>query len=55
MAEDSPVIKIDDIKELEPSVYQVTVTREDGSSDTLRMGIFELNRIKVNLGLPIET
>lgn len=55
MAEDSTIIKIDAIKELEPAIYQVAVTREDGSSDTLRMNIFELNRIKSALGLPIET
>jgi hypothetical protein len=55
MAEDSPVIKIEDIKELEPGVYQVAVTREDGASDTLRMSILDLNRIKVEPGLPLET
>lgn len=55
VAEDSTIIKINAIKELEPAIYQVTVTREDGWSDTMRMSIFELNRIKSALGLPVET
>ena len=55
MAEDTRVIEINHVKELEPPFYQVTVTREDGSTDVLRMSMLDLNRLKALLGLPIET
>jgi hypothetical protein len=55
VAEDTRVIEINDIKELAPTIYQVTVTREDGSTDILRMSRLDLNRLKTQMGLPIET
>jgi len=55
VAEDPRVIEINDIKELEPTIYQVTVTREDGSTDILRMSRLYLNRLKTQMGSPIET
>ncbi len=54
-AEDTRVIEINDIKELEPTIYRVTITREDGSTDVLPMSRLDLNRLKTQMGLPIET
>jgi hypothetical protein len=51
-AMESEVIKINDEQELEPAIYSVSVTRKDGSKDTLRLNVFQLQELRTKLGLP---
>jgi hypothetical protein len=46
------ITKIEAMKEVEPAIFEVTLVRADGSKETTRMNVFQLQELRQTLGLP---